>query len=196
MKKLMPIILILVSIGIFFLLFDPKYKDVKDLQQKIEQNNKTLDLANELRQKRETLRDRYNQISDGEKFDLEKLLPDTVDNVRLIIDINNIAEKYGIVIQNFEISNSEDSEKDVKVSKSEFEGIIDTAQIEYPDTSKIGVISFSFSVSAQYDVFIDFLRDLEESLRIVDIRSIDITRGSGEDVFYNYRVNLDTYWLK
>lgn len=195
MKNLMPIVLILVSIGMFFLLIDPKYKEVQELQQQIEQNNRTLDLANELRRKRETLRDRYNQISEGEKFELEKLLPDTVDNVRLIIDINNIAEKYGIVIQNFEISASDDSEKDVRVTQSEFEGIIDNAQIEYPDTAKIGVISFSFSVSAQYDVFIDFLRDLEESLRIVDIRSIDIDRGSG-DVFYNYRVNLDTYWLK
>lgn len=196
MKNLMPILLIIVSIGIFFIVIDPEYKEVKDLQKEIEQNNRTLDLAAQLREKRESLRDRYNQISESERFELTKLLPDTVDNVRLIIDINNIAEKYGIIIQNFEITTSEDSDNNVRVLDSEFEGVIDNAAIEYADTSKVGVISFSFSVAAQYDVFIEFLKDLEEALRIVDIRSISIDRGDEEDVFYNYRVNLDTYWLK
>jgi Tfp pilus assembly protein PilO len=196
MKILMPIILILVSVGIFFLILDPEYQEVKALQTEIEENNRTLDLANQLRKKREVLRERYNQISNSDRFELEKLLPDTVDNVRLIIDINNIAEKYGIAIQNFEISASADSQNNVRVVEDEFDGAITDPPVDYPDTSKIGVISFSFSVSAQYDVFLSFLKDLEESLRIVDIRSISINRGSGEEVFYNYRVNLDTYWLK
>lgn len=196
MKRLLPFLLILVSIGIFFLLIDPEYNEVKELQKQIEQNNRTLDLAAELRKKRELLREKYNQISDSERDELNKMLPDTVDNVRLIIDINNIAERYGIVIQNFEISASEDSERGVQVLDSEFDDVANTSSIRYPDTSRIGVISFTFSVSAQYDVFLEFLKDLEEALRIVDIRSIDISTGSAEDVFYNYRVSLETYWLK
>ena len=196
MKNLMPIILILAAIGVFFAFTDPKYNNVKDLQKEIEQNNRTLDLASELRQKREDLRQKYNQISDEEKFDLQKLLPDTVDNVRLIIDISNIAEKYGIVIQDIEIVQDEDSQSDIKVVNSDFEGVTDRSAISYPDTSKIGIISFSFSVVTQYDVFIDFLKDLEEALRIVDVRSIDIERVDDKSVFYNYSVNLDTYWLK
>ena len=196
MKSLMPILLIIVSIGIFFVVIDPEYKEVKKLQDEIAQNNTTLDLAAQLREKRETLKAKYNQISEEERGELAKLLPDTVDNVRLIIDINNIAEKYGIIIQNFELSTSEDSDKDTRLIDDEFEGIIQGSAIQYPDTSKIGVVSFTFSVTAQYNVFLSFLRDLERALRIVDIRSIDITRSDTEGVFYNYRVNLDTYWLK
>lgn len=191
----MPILLILVSIAIFFVVIDPKYKEVQNLQDQITKNEDTLKLANELRKKREELRERYNQISDSEKFQLQKLLPDNVDNVRLIIDINNIAEKYGIAIQNFNITTSEDSKNDVKNLNSEFEDITGDSTLNYPDTSKVGVISFTFSVSAQYEVFTEFLLDLEESLRIVDIRSIDID-SSGDSSFYDYRVTLDTYWLK
>lgn len=191
----MPILLILVSIAIFFVVIDPKYKEVQNLQDQITKNEDTLKLANELRKKREELRERYNQISDSEKFQLQKLLPDNVDNVRLIIDINNIAEKYGIAIQNFNITTSEDSKNDVKNLSSEFEDITGDSTLNYPDTSKVGVISFTFSVSAQYEVFTEFLLDLEESLRIVDIRSIDID-SSGDSSFYDYRVTLDTYWLK
>jgi len=196
MKALMPIILILVSIAIFFMVIDPQYKEVKGYQVVIEDNNRTLDLANELRKKRDSLRQKYNQISEEEKIKLSNLLPDTVDNVRLIIDINNIAKKYGIAIQNIDINATEDSEKNIKVIDSEFDNISDKGNISYADTSRVGVISFSFSVSAQYDVFIDFLNDLEEALRIVDIRSIDIERSADDNVFYDYRVNLDTYWLK
>jgi Tfp pilus assembly protein PilO len=196
MKRLMPLILIIVSIGIFFFLIDPEYNDVKELQKEIEQNNRTLNLASQLREKRELLRQKYNEISDSEREELTKLLPDTVDNVRLIIDINNIGEKYGIAIQNFEISSNADSENNVEVLESEFDDVVDTSNIEYPDTSKIGVISFTFSVAAQYDVFLEFLKDLEEALRIVDIRSIDISTGEDDNVFYNYRVSLETYWLK
>jgi len=193
------VILILVSIGMFFILFDPRYNEVKELQQEIQENNETLDLAKQLREKRDILRDKYNQISNDEKLELQKLLPDTVDNVRLIIDINNIAKKYGILIQDIAVA-SDDDEIDDRTGKiqsldSEFEGIIDDVNIEYADTSKIGVISFSFSATAQYTVFLEFLKDLEEALRIVDIRSLEIERDS-ENIFYTYRVNLDTYWLK
>lgn len=192
----MPIILILVAIGVFFVFIDPKYNEVKDLQAQIERNNKTLDLAEQLREKREDLRQKYNQISDDEKLELQKMLPDTVDNVRLIIDISNIAEKYGIIIQDIQVAPEEDSEENVQVINSDFESTTSGSTINYPDTSKIGIISFSFSVVAQYDVFLDFLKDLEEALRIVDVRSITIDRVDDQSIFYNYSVKLDTYWLK
>ena len=166
------------------------------MQVEIARNDTTLGLAADLRKKRGELKTKYNNISSQNREELEKLLPDTVDNVRLIIDIDNIAEQYGIVIRDFEISSTEDQEKEVKVIKSEFEGIIDNADLEYADTSKVGVISFSFSVTSQYDVFNRFLQDLEEALRIVDVRSVEISSSGDDSVFYDYRVNLDTYWLK
>lgn len=198
MKSIVPILFILVAVGVFFVFIDPEYNNVKELQTEIEKNNETLDLARELREKRESLRERYNQISDQERDELIKLLPDTVDNVRLIIDINNIAEKYGIVIRDIVI-NSDDggsSASDVQVAPSAFEGVIEQGSLEYPDTSRIGVISFSFSAETEYEVFIDFLSDLEKSLRIVDVREIEIQTRNLEDSIYDYRIKLDTYWLK
>ncbi len=198
MKSLTPIILIVLSIGIFLFLIDPQYKKIQVTNAEIAENNKTLEIANKLKSKKDELSAKYNQISQEEKGQLEKLLPDTVDNVRLIIDINNIANQFGIVIRNINIDTKEDSPstpKGVISQTSNFEGVLKQDAIKYVDTSKIGVISFSFSVSAKYEVFLQFLKQLEESLRIVDIRNIEITQGSGS-VFYDYKVTLDTYWLK
>ena len=199
MKKLTPIILILLSIGVFFLFVDPKYKDVQALKTEVAENDKTLDISKKLSTQRDELRKKYNQISESEKEYLEKLLPDTVDNVRLIIDINAIAQQFGIVIRNVSINS--DVEENIKTGKvigqgSSFDGLTQDNSIKYVDQSKIGVISFSFSVSAKYEVFVEFLKQLEESLRIVDIRNIEISRSASEGVFYDYKVTMDTYWLK
>ncbi len=199
MRNLTPVILIVLSIGIFFFLIDPAYKDVQLLQAEVAENNKTLDIAKKLSTRREELRARFNQISQDEKAELEKLLPDTVDNVRLIIDINNIAEQFGIVIRDISINSEEETgtqTSSVRTQGSSFEGVIEENSIQYVDTTKIGVISFSFSVSAKYEVFLEFLKQLEESLRIVDIRNIEINRNTEDGVFYDYKVTLDTYWLK
>jgi uncharacterized protein YabE (DUF348 family) len=112
--------------------------------------------------------------------------------------MNNIAEKFGIIIRDINIdskeSEAEGSKNRVITQKSNFEGVMEENGIKYVDTSKVGVISFSFTVSAKYEVFLEFLKQLEESLRLVDIRNIEISRGTG--VFYDYRITLDTYWLK
>ena len=197
MKNITSIILIIVSVGIFFFFIDKEYKKVQQLNVEIEQNDKIIEVANRLKSKKDELNDKFNQISQSEKIELEKLLPDTVDNVRLIIDINNIAEQFGIVIRDINISTKETSaseSKKIVSQKSNFDGVLQENDIKYVDTSKIGVITFSFSVSAKYEVFLEFLKQLEESLRLVDIRNMQISRGSG--VFYEYRVTLDTYWLK
>ncbi len=199
MKNLTPIILIVLAIGIFFLLIDPNYKQIQVLQVEVAENNKTLDIAKKLSARRDDLRSKFNQISQDEKSQLEKLLPDTVDNVRLIIDINNIAEQFGIVIRDISINSEEEAgtkSSTIRSQGSSFEGVIEENSIQYVDTSKIGVISFSFSVSAKYEVFLEFLKQLEESLRIVDIRNIEINRNTSDGVFYDYNVTLDTYWLK
>lgn len=197
MKNITSIILIIVSILVFFFFTDGKYKEVQDLQVQIEKNENVLETANKLNLKKEELNAKFNQISQDEKIELEKLLPDTVDNVRLIIDINNIANQFGVTIRDISI-NSKDSDpgsaKKTSSQNSNFDGVLQDGSVKYVDQSRIGAISFSFSVSAKYEVFLEFLKKLEESLRIVDIRNVSISRGTG--VFYDYKVTMDTYWLK
>lgn len=198
MKNITPIILIVLSVTVFLFFIDPQYKKIQEINAEISQNKETLKTAEELKTKKLDLIDRFNKISEEEKNELVKLLPDTVDNVRLIIDINNIASQFGIVIRDIVIDTEDTQEsttKSVVSQKSNFNSVLDEDSLKYVDTSKIGVISFSFSVSAKYEVFLEFLKQLEESLRIVDIRNIQISQGSGS-VFYDYKVTLDTYWLK
>lgn len=199
MKNITSIILIILSILVFFFFTDGQYKKVQQLQAEIAKNAEVLETANKLNLKKEELNAKFNQISQEEKEELEKLIPDTVDNVRLIIDINNIANQFGIAIRDIGIDSKDSatdtgSAKRVSSQSSNFDGVLQEGTVKYVDQSKIGVISFSFTVSAKYEVFLEFLKKLEESLRIVDIRNIEVSRGTG--VFYDYKVTMETYWLK
>lgn len=191
MKNLTPILLIIISVAIFFVFIDPQYSKVKELLIQSEENKTMLELAAELSAKRDQLHEEYRNIDPSDKEDLLKLLPETVDNVRLILDINNIAESFGVVITNINVSGGPGAEGQ------------NAPPVAPGPSESVGTISLSFSVNAPYELFIELLRDLEESLRVVDVRNLTISTGNqqnaaaGDDtVFYNFGITLDTYWLR
>lgn len=181
MKKYLPITLIAIAIVIFFAFIDPQYEEVQKVNKQKRDNDTMLQLAQDLQRQRDLLQGSYNSIAIEERRQLEKLLPDTVDNVRLVLDINNIAEQYGITIQNIDIS-KDSGATDQRVASS-----VERA-------TDIGTIRLGFTITSTYEVFINFMKDLEETLRVVDIKSLNIRQGQG--VFMNYEIVIDTYWLR
>lgn len=131
----------------------------------------------EIQSVRDELTSRYNTFSPDDVTRLERLLPDTVDNVRLVLDINNIAGRYGLVIKNVRLSSlAKDPNK------------------LGPENQEYGTLVLQFGVTASYANFTAFVRDLEDSLRVVDISGISFKTGEGQ--LTDYDVAVQTYWLK
>ncbi len=179
MKYLMPIIFISAALAGFFMYTNPKYQILKqkmaDSQKIVEANNK----ATTLRAVRQKLNDDRNKISEADVDKITKMLPDSVENVGLIIDIDNIASKYGMRIRNTKIN-------DTSARGSTAIG---------PDVRKHGAITLSFSVTSSFENFIVFLKDLESSVRLVDLTALSFSSGAKEGR-YDFNVTLQTYWLK
>ena len=108
------------------------------------------------------------------------MLPDAVDNVGLIIDMQNIAANRGMLL------------KGARVTEGGAVG--DAAQGLGPDASKYGTITMTFVVNTTYENFSVFLKDLESSLRLLDVTSLSFS--STKEGRYDYSVTLQTYWLK
>lgn len=182
-KLTFPILFILLSIGLFFTYVDPKYKDIQNTLKEEEKYDQALDKSKELREIRDELLSKYNSFQTSDLDRLIKLLPDHVDNVRLILDIDHIASIYGMRIKDVSINKKEDSK----------DGIIG------PDINPYQSVSLSFSVASTYDDLKQFIRDLERSLRIVDIVSIALAPSNvvtRNGALYSYNISLKTYWLK
>lgn len=184
-KFFLPIILIGISVATFFLFINPNYLELRDLKLKEGSYNEALANSKKLLEKRTFLLERYSQFAPEDLSRLNKLLPDNVDNIRLIIEIDEMAVNNGMSqLKNVKYDNLKEEKattgpaKNLRVEKSDYE-----------------TFTLNFSVDGIYDDFVTFLRDLEKSLRIVDIDSISFSTVAAKNI-YRYDFKIRTYWLK
>jgi Tfp pilus assembly protein PilO len=190
MNFIVPIILIVASLGVFFGYVDPNYRGtgtintsdyssygIVPLQAELLKFQKISDDSNAIVSKRETLVKKKNAITEADQTKLEKLLPSNIDNIRLIIEISNIAAKRNLLIKNVSVG-------DVKQNTNSIG----------PNNSAYGILAMSFSVNSSYVNFLNLLQDLEANLRIVDITNISFS--ATDSGFYDFSVSFNTYWLK
>lgn len=187
MNLITPIILIIISIAVFFGYIDPNYRgtdlsggrrSIQSLQAEDGEYQTALNNTTEIRKKREALVVKRGEINPNDLTKLEKLLPDNVDNIKLVIDMNQIAQNHTLTLKNIKLNTSPTADPN-KLGQ---------------DNSKYGTVSLSFTVSSSYDNFQNFLTDLEKSLRLVDITDLSVT--GNETGVYDFSVGLKTYWLK
>jgi Tfp pilus assembly protein PilO len=181
MKNIISIIVIVVSIASFVLVVKPQYTKVKEYEAKSEELNQVLDNARKLQLIRDELLKKQKELSQSDIARLEKLIPESVDNVKLIIEFQNIAERYNLQIQT------------ASTTKDDVVG--DNAGQNFDISTKdYGTITLDFNVIGGYDEFLSFLADIEDNLRITDLRSLSMSESdSGK---YDFSLSIETYWLK
>lgn len=191
MNLIFSIVLIIASLGIFFGYVDPNYRGVSgsaensdysslsvvQLKEEYAKFNSIASSSNIIVSKRDTLVNKKNSISLEDTTRLEKLLPSNIDNIRLIIEISDIAEKRGLVVKNVSVGDIKKSSDSIGVSDSDF-----------------GTLAIKFSVNSSYNNLLFFLKDLEENLRLVDLTDIGFT--ATETGYYDFSISLNTYWLR
>ena len=179
MKILAPILFLAIALTLFFGFIDPTYTKVKALRAQEAQYNQALDRSKELQQIRDQLLSKYNTFSSSDLDRVEKLVPDHIDNVRLILDLDAIAAKYGMRVRDVQIEADEERQSSGQLG---------------PDEGTYESVVLSFSVSGTYDTFRTYLADLERSLRIVDV--VGLSFSSNETGIYDFTIHIKTYWLK
>ncbi|TSC86149.1 MAG: Uncharacterized protein G01um10148_655 [Parcubacteria group bacterium Gr01-1014_8] len=174
------------SVAIFFFYTKPTYDQTRVLQAQITEYNQALDKAGELQRLKQSLLSRYNAFDPQDIERLHKLLPDHVDNVRLVLDLDNIASRFGLGLQNVVIGTPAEATKTVS-------GVIGGGNRAFDS------LTFKFTTSGSYESFVQFMEELEKSLRIVDLVSLSMNaEGQQTQVnpTYRYDVTVRTYWLK
>jgi Tfp pilus assembly protein PilO len=162
------------AVALFLLYTKPAYDSVEALKAENESYDLALEKAAELQRLKQSLLSRYNAFSPADIERLHKLLPDHVDNVRLILDL----------VQNVAVSRPGE--------RSEENG-----SVIGPSRQQYDSVTLTFATQATYDQFQTFLLDLEDSLRIVDLLELSIDGAGvpegGGDVVYNFSITLRTY---
>src|SRR3989344_5494288 len=202
MRFILPIILIGISVTVFFVFTNPMYSDITQLRTKVVSYNKALSNSKALENKRDIPTAKKNSMSPVDLIKLQKLLPDSIENIRLILEIEKMVSPYGMVLKNVKY-NATDTKS---ATTSSTEGIQGSRTIQ-PLLKDYGVWDLEFSTTGTYNNFLNFIKDLESNLRIVDISSIQFSSdntstGSNTPLntpsaeTYRYDFKIKTYWLK
>lgn len=185
-RFLFPIILVGVAVAGFFFFTNPIRGEILDLKTTVGAYSKALDNSKALSEVRDQLAAKRSSFSQEDLDKLEKLLPDSVENIKLVLEIEQMAAVHGMALKNVEYDPTF-AEKDSADSRSRADSF-DTNQ-EY------GTFELVFTTEGPYDRFLGFLKDLEYSLRIVDVKNIEFSATEQKDV-YQYTFTINTYWLK
>ncbi|OGC88117.1 hypothetical protein A2419_01445 [Candidatus Adlerbacteria bacterium RIFOXYC1_FULL_48_26] len=178
-RIILPIILLAAALGLFVMYTNPSFQSIKQLAVEQAAYDQALDKAQELRAVRDQLLSRRASFSDQDVDKLSHTLPDNLDNIRLIIDINNIASRHRASISQVQLGSTQGSGTGSSLATG-------------PSGSSIGTVEMGFSINATYDDFLAFQEDLEHSLRILDVTRIGFSTG-GDLNTYSY--SIKTYWL-
>ena len=180
MKQTLPIILILASIGIFVFFINGENQKIKATQIERDGYQSALGKSMLLLKKRDDLKEKYNRFDEKDLVKLTKMLPDHVDNVQLILDINGIARKHeNMSISRVQITQDQPNNSNAPIG---------------PNSSPYASVLVSFRTTASYNSFVSFIKDLEQNLRLVDITSLAFKSDVKDKS--EYAVTIRTYWLK
>ncbi len=184
MKNIFSIIVIIASIAAFVLIVKPQYDEIQVMQERESELEVVLDNARELQRLRDGLLEKRNQLSQSDLDRLEKLIPENSDNVKLILELQRIADQYNLEIQTASSQKDGDDE--------EGEASFDVESKDY------GIITLEFTIQGGYADFVNFLEAVESNIRITDLRSLSISPNASEEATqtYAYQMSVQTYWLK
>jgi Tfp pilus assembly protein PilO len=181
--RILPVILILISIGLFAGYINPTYaQKVTPLKAEIKQYDSTLAAAADFNKKEAELAADRNAIPAESIQRLETYLPDGVDNVQLILDLNALAAKSGMQLSNFDIQQHSQS-------SSSGSGAIPLESGGKATDS----LDLTVKATGSYAAFRTFLAGIEQSLRPMDV--VQMTLTDSQTGVYTYNITLRIYWL-
>jgi hypothetical protein len=195
MKSTTAIILILISVGLYYTVLSPQYASVMSLRERQGQYADILNNVTELEQKRNVLLAKYKAIPPEEVDRLDKVLPDRIDTVNLARDFDLIAARHGITIKS--ISTETDQANNVGAITTDSNGAPVVPGAPGMGSSAgpaLQKVNLSLEFIATYQNFKQFLNDLEMSVRIADVSNLTFTVA--ENGLNQYSMTLTTYWLK
>ena len=182
-NRIPQLIALAVAIGIFFAYVSPTWSGtIATTKSAIASDDKALSAASEYAAQQNELADARNNIDTTDLARLTTLLPDSVDNVVLILDLNALSARSGLLLSNIDVMKS-----DAKSSNS-------IGALPATGVSPVGSIDLSLSAIGTYDAFRAFLTGVEKSARLLDIRDL-VVKGS-DTGSYVYKMTLRLYWLR
>jgi Tfp pilus assembly protein PilO len=184
-SKFLPFLALILSLGIFFAYINPTWTGpIATAKAAIASDNASLAAASQYNAQASQLATEEAAINPTDLTDLSNMLPDSVDNVGMILDINALAARSGLLLSNINVTQNSSSNSSSPSAANPSGSTADT----------VGSVQLSLSAVGSYEAFQQFLTGIESSQRLLNVQSINVA-GSNTGV-YTYQVTMNLYWLQ
>ncbi len=182
MSRFLPFAALLIAIALFFGYVNPAYTgSIAAQEAQIASADNALTAAAAYSAKENQLAAARDQISTANLDRLTTFLPDSVNNVQSILDINALAARSGLSISSIDVGADTPSAA--------------AAQKGLPiGSGPVGSITILVNATGTYSAFHSFLVGVESSVRLLDVSTLSV-KGSDTGV-YSYQITLRLYWLR
>lgn len=191
MKAITPILFILLSIGLFVTVISSNNEQSNALKEQEDALTDVWESTRELANKFSRQKEIWQSVTTTDNNKLKRLLPDSVDNVRLLREISRVADVYGLGIQDINVNAGEQPQENQAAND-----VTQGSSLNVETGAGFGTISIGFSVNSTYDAFKRFLGSIESSLRLIDVRKLTVTKVDQVPGLLNFDLVIDTYWLR
>lgn len=186
--RILPALAFVLALGIFFAYVNPTWGGpIAATKLAIANDNDALSAAAEYKTRENQLAAAQDAIDPADLARLSTLLPDAVDDVGLILDINALAARSGLLLSNIDVATDADGTTAAPDTSSS--GVPSVNSV-----SPVGSVDLSLTAVGTYTAMQAFLSGVETSARLLDVQDILVT-GSDTGV-YNYQMTMRLYWLR
>lgn len=190
-KVLTPILFFLAAIGLFFTYLSPAYDVLLAFQEQEVRLDQSLEQSKQLLVGYDGLLRDYNSITSDDLKKLSQILPDDIDAVRLIMDLDALTTKHRLSVRSFKVP-----QMDAGTSRVTAVNAVATPEENDP----VGKAVLTIECDGKYEDFKALLSDIERSLTLMDVVGLelkvaDMTKPNAVNTTV-YTLELQTYWLK
>jgi|GEM_PF-2132173 len=185
MKNVTSLLVILISVGLYFLYIGPAWSNTSALSAELSSYQTVLQKSKQIIDTRDSMLTTYNAISSDDMARLQKALPTTFDGVAFANEIHTLASAYGLTVKQIKFDQVSDSQ--------------DRTAVIAP-AGPYKTIPVSMILIGPYPGFVAFLKSSELSLNLMDVTRLAIApplavaKASSNSLEYD--IDMTTYSLK
>jgi len=186
-SRVLPLFALMIAAGIFFAYVNPTWSgSIAETKAAIASDDQALAAAATYASQQNELAAARDAIDPANLARLDIFLPGSVDNVGLILDLNALAARSGLLLSNIDVATNA---APTVSSNPNSAGALPAAV-----TNPVGSVDLSLSAVGTYAALQTFLVGVEKSERLLDVQDL-IIKGSDTGV-YTYQMRLRIYWLR
>lgn len=174
MKNILSLIFIALAVGTYYVYISPEYQKIKTLRVEESQYLEAQANAQELTRVYDRLATEYNSLDQADIDRLNTFLPDTFDSTRFAVDIDALASRYSIRLNEVQTAQT-------------------NTQVSSKESLPVKVNTVTIRFKASYQSAVQFIKDVERSLNLIDITRVSFF--ADDKGVYDFTVSLQTYSL-